>query len=108
MRRKLWRQYTAVLKTKVVLEVLKNEKIRAEIATEYKVLPQSINSWKKIFLENAEIAMDPSKTVKKYKEEKAELRSKEKRNTKLIGKLTIEKEWVAEKLESLDSINKLE
>ncbi|MCX5773578.1 MAG: hypothetical protein NTX05_03095 [Fusobacteria bacterium] len=43
-------------------------------------------------MENAEIAMNLSKIIKKYKEEIAELKSKNERNTKLIGELTIEKE----------------
>ncbi|MCX5774623.1 MAG: hypothetical protein NTX05_08520 [Fusobacteria bacterium] len=42
-------------------------------------------------MESAEIAMDPSKTVKEYKKEIAELKSKNERNTKLIVELMIEK-----------------
>jgi len=37
------------------------------------VLPKNILNWKKQFLENAEIAMEPSKVVKEYKEQIKEL-----------------------------------
>jgi hypothetical protein len=30
---------------------------------------KNLQNWKKIFLENAEIAMEPAKAVKEYKEE---------------------------------------
>jgi putative transposase len=33
------------------------------------ILSQNLQNWKKTFLANAEIAMEPSKTVKEYKEE---------------------------------------
>jgi hypothetical protein len=33
------------------------------------ILPQNLQNWKKTFLANAEIAMEPSKAVKEYKEE---------------------------------------
>jgi len=50
-------KYTSALKTKLVLEVLQNEQTLAEIASQYNVLPQNLQNWKKTFLANAEIAM---------------------------------------------------
>ena len=54
--------YSATLKVKVVLEVLKGEKTLNQISQEYNILPKNILNWKKQFLDNAEIAMEPSKT----------------------------------------------
>ena len=67
------KKYSAEFKVSVVLEVLKGEKSLNQIAQEHKVLPKNILNWKKQFLENAEIAMEPSKVVKEYKEQIKEL-----------------------------------
>jgi hypothetical protein len=40
-----------------------------QIASKHNILPQNLQNWKKTFLANAEIAMEPSKAVKEYKEE---------------------------------------
>ncbi|SFV90351.1 Mobile element protein [hydrothermal vent metagenome] len=53
-------------KTKVVLELLEGEKILNEIASKYEILPTSLKSWKKQFLENASLAFDKSAVVKEY------------------------------------------
>jgi putative transposase len=60
--------YSAEFKSKLVLEVLKNEKTLQEIASTNNITPKNLQNWKKIFLENAEIAMEPAKAVKEYKE----------------------------------------
>jgi hypothetical protein len=39
-----------------------------QIASKHNILPQNLQNWKKTFLANAEIAMEPSKAVKEYKE----------------------------------------
>ncbi len=62
-------KYSTTFKTKLVLELLQNESTLAEIASRYNVLPQNLQNWKQTFLVNAEIAMEPSKAVKEYKEE---------------------------------------
>jgi putative transposase len=55
--------YSAEFKSKLVLEVLKNEKTLQEIASTNNITPKNLQNWKKIFLENAEIAMEPLSTV---------------------------------------------
>ena len=60
--------YSSAFKTKLVLELLQNESTLAEIASKHNILPQNLVNWKKTFLANAEIAMEPSKAVKEYKE----------------------------------------
>jgi len=61
--------YSTAFKSKLVLEVLKNEKPLSEIASGYNITPNNLQNWKKTFLDNAEIAMVPSKAVKEYKVE---------------------------------------
>ena len=52
---------------------MKEDKTLAEIASTNKITPQNLQNWKNIFLENAEMAMEPSKAVKECKDECARL-----------------------------------
>ncbi len=92
--------YNSAFKTKLVLEVLQNKKTLNEIASENNVTPANFKNWKKTFLANAEIAMEPSKTVKEYKEELVQLNKENEMLTKIVGKMTVEKEWLEKKLKS--------
>ena len=95
--------YSSAFKTKLVLELLQNESTLAEIAAKHNILLQNLVNWKKTFLANAEIAMEPSKAVKEYKEELVKSQEQNERLTALVGKVTVEKEWLAKKLKSLGS-----
>ena len=94
--------YSIELKTKLVLEVLKGEKTLNEIASENSVIPKNLQNWKAKFLANAELAMEPSKAVKEYKDELVELRGKVDEYARVVGKITVERDWLQGKLESLD------
>ena len=59
-------------------------------------------------MENAEMAMEPSKAVKEYKEENTKLQLELDMYAKKVGQLTIEKDWAAGKLKGLDLFKKLE
>ena len=96
------RRFSSEFKVKLVLEVLKNEKPLSQIAKENNVLTKNLINWKKQFLENAEIAMEPSKAVKEYKEQIKLLEKKVDRYAKTVGKLTVERDWAVGKLRSLD------
>jgi len=87
--------YSSAFKTTLVLELLQNADTLAEIASKHNILPQNLVNWKKIFLANAEIAMEPSKAVKEYKEELIKSQEQNERLTTLVGKVTVEKEWLA-------------
>lgn len=96
-------QYSAEFKTKIVLEVLKGDKTLNEIASEYNIIPKNIQNWKNIFLSNAVVAMEPAKAVKEYKDEIDKLKAKNDEYAKVVGKLTVENNWMSKKLKSLDS-----
>jgi len=70
------RQFSSEFKVKLVLKVLKSEKPLNQIAKENNILPKNLLNWKKQFLENAEIAMEPARAVKEYKEQIKELEKK--------------------------------
>jgi len=74
-----------------------------EIASAYNVIPKNIQNWKSIFLANAVVAMEPAKAVKEYKEEIDKLKAKNDEYAKIVGKMTVENNWMSEKLNSLDS-----
>jgi len=99
--------YTAEYKTRLVLEVLKEDKTLAEIASANKITPLNLRNWKKIFLANAEMAMEPSKAIKEYKEANTKLQVEVGEYAKKVGQLTIEKDWLMGKLKDLNLSKKL-
>lgn len=98
--------YNATFKTKLVLEVLREESTLVEIASKNNITPKNLQNWKKIFLENAEVAMEPSKVIKEYKTENDTLQLQLDEYARALGKITIERDWAVGKLKSLDLSNK--
>ena len=86
--------------------MLKGEKTLTQISQQYKIFPKSIITWKKQFLENAEIAMEPAKVVKEYKEKIKELEKKVDKYAKTVGKITVERDWAVGKLLSNEVVAK--
>jgi putative transposase len=98
--------YSAELKSKLVIEVLKGDKTLNEIASENGITPKNLQNWKKQFLENANLAFDRSAAVKEYKEEIIVLKKEKDQMAKKVGELTIERDFVVEKLKSSVSSKK--
>lgn len=91
------RKFTAELKTKIVLELLKEEKQIGELAAEHELSPNQLRNWRKEFLENATKVFSQSKQEKELcareramDEERTELMAK-------VGQLTIENDWLKKK-----------
>ncbi len=101
-------KFSTQLKTRLVIEVLREEKTLNEIASANNINPKNLQNWKKLFLENAEVAMEPAKAVKEYKDEVAKLKIEVGEYAKKVGQLTLEKDWAVGKLKSLDSSYKKE
>jgi len=95
--------YSAEFKAKVVLEVLEAELTLTQIASKYELLPANVKNWKKMFLENMSLAFDKSTVVKEYKEKIEVLQSSNDSLAKKVGNLTVEKDFLVEKLRSLVS-----
>ncbi len=92
--------YTADFKSKLVLEVLEGEKTLNEIASKYEILPKNLKNWKKQFIENMGLAFDKSALVKEYKSEIEILKTSNDNLAKKVGNLTVEKDFLVEKLQS--------
>jgi putative transposase len=95
--------YTADFKAKLVLELLEGEQPLNEVASKYELLPANVKSWKKVFLENMSLAFDKSTVVKEYKTEIETLKKSNDQLAKKVGNLSVEKDFLVEKLQSLVS-----
>lgn len=88
-------RYTAEFKTKVVLEVLREEQTVNEIAGKYEISPVLLSRWKAEFLERASMVFGREKKAaekmkRSYEEKQGELE-------KLVGQLTLEVKWLKKK-----------
>jgi putative transposase len=106
MARKKGQVYTAEQKTKIVLELLKEEQTISQLATKYKITSKTIQNWKKQFLENASLAFDVGGATKAYRDEIEDLKAENDGLAKALGKATVRADFVEKKLKSLDLCNK--
>lgn len=106
MARKKGQIYSAEQKTKIVLELLKEEQTVSQLATKYKVTAKSITNWKKQFLENASKAFEDGASSKEQQKELEKLKKENDELAKTLGRTTVERDWAVGKLKSLDLSNK--
>lgn len=88
-------RYTAEFKTKVVLEVLREEQTVNEIAAKYELSPEMISRWKSEFLERATTVFE--KKTSEVEKVRKEYESKQEHLEKLVGQLTVEVDWLKKK-----------
>jgi putative transposase len=93
-------QYTSEFKTKIVLEVLREEITVHEIAAKYDVNPVMVSRWKAEFLERVPDVFrrgvsSAEKELGAEKERVAQLERK-------IGQLTYEVDWLKKKSEEIN------
>ncbi|MFI2859368.1 IS3 family transposase [Paenibacillus sp. JSM ZJ436] len=89
-------RYTAEFKTKVVLEVLREEQTVNEIAAKYELSPVMISRWKSEFLERANTVFE--KKASEVDKMKKEYESKQEHLEQLVGQLTVEVDWLKKNL----------
>lgn len=96
------RKFTAEYKTKLVLEMLREEAHISEIAARENISRTQLQNWKKQFLENASKAFADSKSereaarrIEAQAEEKAAM-------LKTIGQLTLERDFLMEEARKKD------
>ena len=106
MGKKQIKTFSAEVKTKIVLEMLKEESTTSQLSTKYEVTAKTMQNWKKQFLNNASLAFEPAKAVTAYKEQISELKNQNDELAKALGKTTVERDWAVGKLNSLDLSNK--
>ena len=88
------KNYSPAFKTRVVKEMLKQEKTISQIASEYKIHPTQARRWKKKAVEQIQESFkNPLKKDSRVEEQEeliSDLYSK-------IGQLTVELEWLKKK-----------
>jgi transposase len=77
------KKYSPKLKFQIVLEALSGEKTTSQIAKQYGVHPNSVEMWKKSFLEKGPDLFAESNTVREYEKQIAKLEQ-------LLGKKEVE------------------
>jgi transposase len=93
MKAKSRRQFTSEFKVKVVLEVLRQDKTLAQIASEHQLHPQMVQTWKQTFLAAAPQVFKQQKGAEKPVDETGPLFEQ-------IGRLQMEVSWLKKKLET--------
>jgi putative transposase len=93
-------------KTKIVLELLREENPLSVLSSKYEVSGKTIQNWKKQFVANAALAFEPAKILSEYQEEVNKLKEQNDELAKALGKTTIERDWAVGKLKSLDLSNR--
>lgn len=88
-------RYTSEFKTKVVLEILREEQTVNEIAAKYEMSPVMISRWKAEFLDRASTVFE--KKIGDAEKLKKEYESKQEHLEKLVGQLTVEVDWLKKK-----------
>lgn len=106
MSKKERKKYTSETKTKIVLEMLREDSTIAQISSKYEISAKTILNWKKQFLDNAPLAFEPAKAIGEYKDQINVLESQNDELAKALGKATVERDWAVGKLNSLDISNK--
>lgn len=88
-------RYTSEFKTKVVLEVLREEQTVNEIAARYELSPVMVSRWKSEFLDRASMVFE--KKTSETEKLRKEYESKQEHLEKLVGQLTVEVDWLKKK-----------
>ena len=91
-------RYTSEFKTKVVLEVLREEQTVNQIAAKYDLAPPMVSRWKAEFLEKAHSVFE--RETENKEQLKQEFQEKEERLQKLVGQLSVELDWLKKNLVS--------
>ncbi|WP_051533778.1 transposase [Desulfitibacter alkalitolerans] len=92
------RTFSAEFKTKLVLELLREEKQLGEIAQEHDISPTQLRNWKKEFLENAPKVFSESSQEKELRVREKEMDEQLHELMAKVGQLTIENDWLKKNL----------
>ena len=92
------RTYSAEMKAKMVIEVLKGERELNEIAKEQEIAPNQIRKWKSEFLENASVVFDKNRD-RRLKDELCSKQHEADELAKKVGQLSLQVDLLKKTLE---------
>lgn len=91
------RTFSPEFKSKLVLELLREERPLGEIANEYGISPNQLRNWKIEFLKNAPRAFSESRDEKEIRTREKEMDDQLDILMAKVGQLTIENDWLKKK-----------
>ena len=94
------RNFSAEVKTNLVLQLLKGVKELNVLAVENDIQPNLLRNWKKEFLTNASLAFG-NKREDNLREKLAEERKEKAEYAKKVGQLTMQVDWLKKKSEEV-------
>ena len=94
------RNFSAEVKTNLVLQLLKGVKELNVLAVENDIQPNLLRNWKKEFFANASLAFD-NKREDNLREKLAEERKEKAEYAKKVGQLTMQVDWLKKKSEEV-------
>ena len=97
------RNFSAEVKTNLVLQLLKGVKELNVLAVENDIQPNLLRNWKKEFLANASLAFD-NKREDNLREQLAEERKEKVEYAKKVGQLTMQVDWLKKNLKKLSDL----
>lgn len=106
MKKNKVRIFSSEEKTKIVLELIKEDTTLSQLASKYEISSKIIQNWKKKFVSNASLAFEPAKVLSEYQEQIIDLKEQNDELAKALGKATVERDWAVGKLRSLDLSNR--
>jgi len=96
------RQYSAEFKAKIAIAAIRGEKTASELASQYEIHPTMLNTWKRQLLENASTLFDSGKSAH---QESSEAKAEVDELYRQIGKLKVERDFLAERSAQLGWLN---
>jgi len=93
------KEHPAAFKAKVVLEVLREDKTLAEIASRHRIHPNLLSKWRKLALENLPALFEGGRSKKKDSDTEALLEQLYQQ----IGQMKVELDWLKKKWLFADS-----
>jgi transposase-like protein len=91
------RTFTAEYKSKLIIEILREQNTISEIGAREAISPKQLGNWKREFIENAHRAFSISKDEKVSKNIIKSHQTKEQELMAKIGQLTYECDWLKKK-----------
>ena len=88
------RKFSAEMKAKLVLEVLREEEEISVIASRNNINPNQLRRWKTEFLENATAVFAEKDNIRKQQREREEAEAREAEMLRTIGQLTLERDFL--------------
>ncbi|MBI4855324.1 MAG: transposase [Acetobacterium woodii] len=88
------RQFTPELKAKVVMEMLREEKLISEIATQYEISTNQLSNWKNYFIVNVAKVFPENRDASDGKSKEKEMEQDRNEFLAKVGQLTLEFDWL--------------